>query len=61
MTGGTPNPCEKCGQPGQPEHPCPFNLEVHNDDKTLCNCCPECQAECAKGILLRPVRLKNFD
>jgi hypothetical protein len=50
--------CEKCGRPGQPDHPCPFQLEVHNDDKVLCNCCRECQAKCGQGILLRPSRKK---
>lgn len=32
------------------DHTCPFAEEILGDDKTLCNCCPECTYQCADDI-----------
>jgi hypothetical protein len=47
--------CENCGlRSAQEPHPCPYKLDVGNaddDDETLwCNCCYNCQSECADDI-----------
>ena len=39
-----------CTRPAAPPHPCPFKQEIHEDNETLCNCCKECQHECAQDI-----------
>lgn len=31
-------------------HPCPHLSDVGNDNKTLCNCCEDCQHDCADDI-----------
>lgn len=42
--------CEKCqSNPAQEPHTCPFGEEVEGDF-TLCNCCEECEDECAMCI-----------
>ena len=35
---------------GRDPHPCPYQQEINDDSETLCNCCAECQAECADDI-----------
>lgn len=30
-------------------HNCPFALEINNDE-TLCNCCDDCEHQCAMDI-----------
>lgn len=43
--------CENCGKnPAEALHPCPFRADVNDDSETLCNCCPECEHECAMDI-----------
>lgn len=42
--------CE-CGKnPKAEPHVCPFKDDVHNDDFTLCTCCPDCEQECKDDI-----------
>jgi hypothetical protein len=31
-------------------HPCPFQEDVNNDHEDRCNCCSDCQHECAMDI-----------
>ena len=40
----------KCGDESSKLHPCPFNEEIHNDSKALCNCCENCKYECSRDI-----------
>jgi hypothetical protein len=41
----------KCGKNDcEDEHPCPFLSDIHDDEETLCNCCGDCQHECAMDI-----------
>lgn len=43
--------CEKCQtNPAIEPHTCPYLEDIHDDDKTLCTCCPECEQECAWDI-----------
>lgn len=44
-------PPHNCPNQGQADHTCPFNEEVEDDFETLCNCCKECENECAKDSL----------
>jgi len=37
--------CKDCAKE-LPPHPCPFNCEIHEDDKTLCTCCAAKMHEC---------------
>lgn len=40
----------KCGQRSDyGYHTCPFAMEIHNDDDQ-CNCCRDCEHECAMDI-----------
>jgi hypothetical protein len=39
-----------CGKAGEDNHSCPFADEIHNDRTTMCNCCKDCQSECARSI-----------
>lgn len=32
------------------DHECPFKVEIHDDEDTLCNCCEECMYECAMDV-----------
>ncbi len=42
--------CSKCGQnPASELHPCPFAEEI-NDNHEECDCCDECESECADEI-----------
>lgn len=40
----------KCGKPGLPLHPCPYDEDLHNDKRPTCNCCQACQDECAQEL-----------
>ena len=43
--------CSRCEiRPKNPLHSCPFNEDINNDSKTLCNCCNSCARECAMDI-----------
>jgi hypothetical protein len=39
----------RCGGIAQSPHTCPFSTEIHND-YTLCNCCEDCERNCADDI-----------
>lgn len=39
-----------CGNEGEAEHCCPYKEDIHGDSETLCNCCSECQHQCAMDI-----------
>lgn len=39
-----------CNNSAEELHPCPYNIEINGDDITLCNCCLNCQHECAMDI-----------
>jgi hypothetical protein len=39
-----------CGQVGEEMHTCPFGEEIHYDTTTLCNCCGDCEYDCALAI-----------
>ena len=41
---------ESCSNKIEPPHVCPFLVEIDGDDKTLCNCCEDCQGECCDDI-----------
>ena len=42
--------CGRCKtEQAIPDHTCPYAQEIHNDDK-LCNCCDDCQYNCAMEI-----------
>lgn len=43
------NKCD-CGSPGKKKHFCPLKQEVEGDDYTLCNCCDECENQCAQDV-----------
>jgi hypothetical protein len=41
----------KCGKnPKEPPHQCPFQADVNSDRDTLCECCDDCQHQCAMDI-----------
>ena len=45
------NKCERCKINDAEElHPCPYNEDINDDSETLCNCCADCQHECAMDI-----------
>ncbi len=47
----TPRLCERCkALPAQEPHTCPYAEDIHNDSKTLCTCCTNCEHECAMDI-----------
>ncbi len=40
-----------CGPEAQiAPHTCPYQYDVHNDDKFMCTCCDKCETECADDI-----------
>jgi hypothetical protein len=39
-----------CGQPGEPDHTCPYQEEINGDSTSMCNCCAACQQECAWDV-----------
>lgn len=43
--------CSRCGKkPAQGDHTCPFAEEIHGDKDFLCDCCVDCEHECAMDI-----------
>ncbi len=42
--------CNRCGEPGNQPHVCPYASDVDGDDETLCNCCDECTEACEDDI-----------
>lgn len=42
--------CQTCGEAdAEPEHTCPFALEIHGDE-VKCNCCTGCEDDCSQSI-----------
>lgn len=41
--------CDKCQGEGKEDHTCPFSEDINGDD-TPCNCCEECEHQCAMDI-----------
>ena len=40
--------CPRCQTNDAAEsHTCPFAVEIHDDSESLCNCCIECERDCA--------------
>lgn len=45
------NLCHHCQTNDATEpHPCPYKAEIGDDAETLCNCCADCEYECAQDI-----------
>lgn len=43
--------CDKCGvNPATELHPCPYNVEMYEDYRKNCICCPECEWECLQDV-----------
>lgn len=44
--------CKACGKnPGTENlHSCPFNEEINDDPEENCNCCADCEHQCAMDI-----------
>jgi hypothetical protein len=43
--------CERCNKPVSGElHTCPFQEEINDDSESLCNCCGDCERECADDV-----------
>lgn len=43
--------CDRCmKKPQQQPHTCPFAVEIHDDDESLCTCCEECEDHCRMDI-----------
>ncbi len=41
----------KCGKhPVQPLHTCPYQAEINDDSESLCDCCDDCEGNCADDI-----------
>lgn len=40
----------RCGETSERLHTCPFAEEINGDSETLCNCCSECEHQCAMDI-----------
>lgn len=41
--------CKRGGIHDGDQHPCPYNMEIHEDDRP-CRCCALCEYECAQDI-----------
>lgn len=39
-----------CHNPATDPHACPFLVEIHDDETTLCNCCIGCMTDCRYDI-----------
>ena len=52
MSADTQEPlCQHCKkEPAEEPHLCPFGREIHGDDESLCNCCADCEYQCAMDI-----------
>ena len=43
--------CLRCKKnDAEDEHTCPYAEDIFNDCKSLCNCCSDCQHDCARDI-----------
>lgn len=43
--------CSRCRtQVAAEPHPCPYAEELSNDSETLCDCCSDCEYQCAMDI-----------
>jgi hypothetical protein len=43
--------CQRCGKQVPAElHSCPYSLEIEEDDTPCCNCCEDCEDECAMEV-----------
>ena len=43
------NKLSGCRNLSEPEHTCPYSVEI-NDNYDTCNCCDECRQECIAAI-----------
>ena len=51
MNSGNIELCERCEKKeAQSEHMCPFKFEIYDDKEYKCNCCSECELECAMDV-----------
>ena len=39
-----------CGNDAEEPHVCPYNVEINDDEETLCNCCDDCKQDCIDSI-----------
>lgn len=43
--------CTRCeNNAAEPEHSCPYQSEINGDDQYACDCCKECEYNCAMEI-----------
>lgn len=44
--------CEKCENEGGTKelHPCPYAEDIEDVHEDVCNCCADCEGECALDI-----------
>ena len=43
--------CPRCHiRDMEDDHPCPYAVEIEDDNETMCNCCSKCEHECAMDI-----------
>ncbi len=43
--------CDSCEKNlAEDDHTCPYAEDIGDDSETLCNCCEECEGECARDI-----------
>lgn len=43
--------CNRCKKNnGKELHSCPYKSDIDDNDKELCNCCEDCEEECAMDI-----------
>jgi len=43
--------CSRCGKkPAQEDHTCPFAEDIHGDKDFVCDCCADCEHECAMDV-----------
>lgn len=48
--------CQRCNHnPMEADHTCPYSEDINGDYETMCNCCSDCQDECAMEIVYRVV------
>lgn len=47
----TLNKCKRCDKrPATEMHTCPYQEEINDDHELHCDCCDECQHDCAMDI-----------
>lgn len=43
--------CSRCkANPAQEDHTCPFSCEIHENYDRMCDCCMDCETDCAMDI-----------